>query len=70
VRVTRAGTTRRLEKPSADLAVGDILLLVRGGALAALEVKALGHRRGPPAEARTLYAEIAAAPNSDLAGLS
>jgi ribosome-associated heat shock protein Hsp15 len=70
VRLTRAGQTRRLEKPGAALHPGDALLFSQNGSMRALRVAALGARRGPPAEARTLYADLAEAPNTDLAGLA
>ena len=49
---------RRLEKPSVEVAAGDVLMFTHGGKLIAIEVKALGTRRGPPAEARALYSEL------------
>ncbi|MGE0740173.1 MAG: S4 domain-containing protein [Hyphomonadaceae bacterium] len=58
VRVIRDGAARRIEKPSVELVVGDALLFPRGARLLALRVEALGARRGPPAEARTLYSEL------------
>lgn len=57
VRLSHAGQSRRIAKPAAELGVGDILLLPRGGRLAVIEVKAMGDRRGPAAEARGLYVE-------------
>jgi ribosome-associated heat shock protein Hsp15 len=58
VRLGRGGQTRRLEKASVEVAAGDVLLLPRGGGLRAVRVLAVGHRRGPPAEARALYSEL------------
>lgn len=58
VRLIREGDARRLEKPSAELAPGDALLVPRRGTLVALRVEALGARRGPAAEARLLYSEL------------
>jgi ribosome-associated heat shock protein Hsp15 len=58
VRLMHAGQTRRLEKPSAELAAGDALVFSQRGALIAVRVEALPHRRGPPAEARALYSDL------------
>ena len=57
VRITRTGRTQRCEKPAFSLRVGDTVALNRGPRLLIYEVLALGERRGPPAEARTLYAD-------------
>lgn len=57
VRLVHNGQPRRLEKPSVDVAIGDVLLVPVRGALRAIEVRALGPRRGPAAEARLLYHE-------------
>ncbi len=59
LRLMRDGQSRRLEKPSAEIAPGDVLLLPRGGEVRGLRVLALGARRGPPAEALLLYVEQA-----------
>ena len=58
VRLVHDGRPRRLEKPSVEVAAGDVLMFTHGGKLIAIEVKALGARRGPPAEARALYSEL------------
>lgn len=60
VRLVRDGASRRLEKPSAELAVGDTLLFSQDGALRALQVEGLPDRRGPAAEARTFYRDSSA----------
>ena len=57
VRITRTGRTQRCEKPAFSVRVGDTVALNRGPRLLIYEVLALGERRGPPAEARTLYAD-------------
>lgn len=57
VRVTRTGQTQRCEKPGYNVRVGDTLALNRGRRTLVLEVLALGARRGPPAEAKTLFAD-------------
>jgi len=58
VRLTRFGTTRRVNKPSAGVQVGDIVAFGKGAHIVSAEVMALGERRGPAAEAQTLYVEI------------
>lgn len=57
VRLTRDGTTTRVEKPSANVKPGDQLAFLLGNRLRVLEVLACGTRRGPAAEARLLYAD-------------
>jgi len=39
--------------------VGDVISVPQGRALRRITVRALGERRGPPAEARLLYEEVA-----------
>ena len=56
VRITRGGQEGRLDKPARPVKPGDELVFALGGRLTAVRVVALGERRGPPAEARTLYA--------------
>lgn len=58
VRLTHRGVQARLDKPSRSVHVGDELLFALGGRLMAVRVEALGERRGPPAEARALYAPL------------
>ena len=60
VRLVRTGTETRLDKASRTVRVGDGLVLAIGGRLIAVKVEALGERRGPATEARTLYSELAA----------
>jgi ribosomal 50S subunit-recycling heat shock protein len=59
VRLTRGGAETRLDKPSRSIKVGDRLVFAVGGRLVAVAVAAMGERRGPSAEARTLYAPLA-----------
>ena len=56
VRINRQAT----EKAHARLRVGDVLTLPVHGTVRVLRVAALAVRRGPAAEARTLYEEVAA----------
>ena len=55
IRINRLPT----EKPHAKLRIGDVLTLPVHGAVRVLRVAAFAARRGPAAEARTLYDEIA-----------
>lgn len=56
VRLSQQGRQMRLDKPSRCVHVGDGLVFAVGGRLFDLTVEALGERRGPPEEARALYA--------------
>jgi ribosomal 50S subunit-recycling heat shock protein len=58
IRLTRAGHESRVDKPARPVKVGDALVFALGGRLVAVTVAALGERRGPPAEARTLYSTL------------
>ncbi len=58
VRLTRLGQESRLDKPARPVKVGDQLVFALGGRLVAVTVEAFGERRGPPAEARTLYSAL------------
>jgi ribosome-associated heat shock protein Hsp15 len=57
VRVTRAGTTRRVDKPSFPLREGDEVSYLMGERLIVLTVLGFAERRGSPDTARRLYAE-------------
>ena len=56
VRHRRNDVQTRLDKPARLLRPGDELVFAVGGRAFAVQVLALGIRRGPPAEARRLYA--------------
>jgi ribosome-associated heat shock protein Hsp15 len=58
VRVVRDGASRQIDKPSAEISVGDALVLPFGRALRAIRIQAVGARRGPAAEARALYTDL------------
>jgi ribosomal 50S subunit-recycling heat shock protein len=58
VRLTRAGQESRLDKPARPVKVGDQLVFALGGRLVAVTVEAMGERRGPATEARTLYSQL------------
>ena len=49
---------RHVEKASASVRVGDVLTFALGERVHVVRVAALGARRGPPAEARTLYVDM------------
>jgi ribosome-associated heat shock protein Hsp15 len=55
---------RLIDRAHAPIRVGDVLSFAQRGSVRVLKVEALPTRRGPPAEARTLYVEIGEAPNS------
>jgi ribosomal 50S subunit-recycling heat shock protein len=60
VRLTRRGQESRLDKSARPVKVGDQLVFALGGRLVAVTVQAMGERRGPAPEARTLYSELPA----------
>ncbi len=62
VRRSRAHASETPIKPAAAVRVGDGLTFWFNGALRTVQIVALGVRRGPAAEAHTLYAETAAQP--------
>jgi ribosomal 50S subunit-recycling heat shock protein len=57
-RLSRQGQETRLDKPSRTVKVGDGLVFALGGRLIAVKVEATGERRGPAAEARSLYSPL------------
>lgn len=61
----RAGKVRvnkaRVNKPNHQIHVGDVLTFATGPRIRIIEVRELGQRRGPAAEAQTLYADLAPA---------
>jgi ribosome-associated heat shock protein Hsp15 len=58
VRVVRDGASRVLDKASAEIGVGDALVLPLRGVVRTVRVEGLGERRGPAAQARLLYSEL------------
>jgi len=54
---------RRISKPATLVRVGDGLAFVQGGRVRVVRVSALGDRRGPAAEARTLYHDLDGPPD-------
>ena len=55
VRLMRGGARTPLDKPSRPVRCGDVLAFAQGPRWLAVKVEALGVRRGPAPEARTLY---------------
>lgn len=55
VRLTRGPMRVTLEKPSRQIRIGDGLAFSIGSRWVALQVEALGERRGPASEAQSLY---------------
>jgi ribosome-associated heat shock protein Hsp15 len=49
---------KRVEKPGADVRVGDVIALPLNDRARILRVLSLPNRRGPPAEARLCYEEL------------
>ncbi|HLI66338.1 MAG TPA: RNA-binding S4 domain-containing protein [Caulobacteraceae bacterium] len=58
VRVTHAGAEARIDKPARAVRVGDDLVFALGGRLICVRIEALGERRGPAAEAKSLYSPL------------
>jgi ribosome-associated heat shock protein Hsp15 len=61
VRLVRGGVETRLDKPSRSVKAGDQLVFALSGRLIDIRIAALGERRGPAPEARTLYEDLGAA---------
>ena len=61
VRMVRTGAETRLDKPSRTVKPGDELVFALSGRLISVRVLALGERRGPASEARTLYEDAPSA---------
>lgn len=55
IRLMRREETLRVDKPARAVGPGDELVFALHGRLTVLRIEAIGERRGPPAEARTLY---------------
>jgi ribosome-associated heat shock protein Hsp15 len=55
VRIERDGQVRRSEKPSTEIAPGDMLSLPAPEGPRLVRIVSLPQRRGPPAEARACY---------------
>jgi ribosome-associated heat shock protein Hsp15 len=55
VRLSRAGQLTRLDKASRSIRPGDVLVFALSERVFSLRIEALGDRRGPAPEARSLY---------------
>ena len=55
---------RLVDRAHAPVRIGDVLSFAQRGAVRVLKVEALPARRGPAAEARALYTEIAEGPDA------
>jgi ribosomal 50S subunit-recycling heat shock protein len=58
VRLLRGRSRAPVEKPSRPVCCGDVLTIAQGSKWVAVRVEALGERRGPALEARTLYSVL------------
>jgi ribosomal 50S subunit-recycling heat shock protein len=58
VRLSRGGSETRVDKPSRAIRVGEGIVFAQDGRVIAVRIERLGARRGPPAEARALYAPL------------
>jgi ribosome-associated heat shock protein Hsp15 len=56
---------RLVDRAHAPVKIGDVLAFAQRGAVRVLRVEALPVRRGPPAEARTLYSELTSEAGAD-----
>jgi ribosome-associated heat shock protein Hsp15 len=55
----------RTQKPGYGVAIGDVLTFVQGDRIRVIRVAALGLRRGPAAEAQSLYLDLDPQPMPD-----
>ena len=62
-RLSRAGQTRRTDKPGTAISVGDVVTFGRGEHIRTVEILALGMRRGPAEEAQALYRLLESGPS-------
>ena len=58
IRITRHGQTRKTDKPGVRVGCGDVLTFYKAKTIETVEVLQIGERRGPAAEAQTLYRRI------------
>jgi ribosome-associated heat shock protein Hsp15 len=56
---------RLIDRAHAPVKVGDTLSFAQRGEVRVLRIEALPARRGPPAEARTLYSELTSEAGAD-----
>ena len=60
IRITRNGQTRKTGKAGQRVSAGDVLTFYKAKAIETVEVLHVGERRGPAAEAQTLYRRLEA----------
>lgn len=58
VRITKHGQTRKTDKAGQKVGPGDVLTFYKAKAIETVEVLEVGQRRGPAAEAQTLYRRL------------
>lgn len=58
IRLTRAGSESRIDKPSRTVKPSDVLVFGLTGRVIAVRVLDCGERRGPASEARGLYEPV------------
>jgi len=55
IRITRHGQTRKTSKAGLRVSPGDVLTFYKSKTIETVEILGVGDRRGPAAEAQTLY---------------
>lgn len=58
VRITKHGQTRKTDKAGQRVGPGDVLTFYKAKAIETVEILDIGVRRGPAAEAQTLYRRL------------
>ena len=58
VRITKNGLTRKTDKAGQRVGPGDVLTFYKAKAIETVEILGVGERRGPAAEAQTLYRRL------------
>lgn len=58
VRITKNGQTRKTDKAGQRVGPGDVLTFYKAKAIETVEIIDVGERRGPAAEAQTLYRRL------------
>ncbi len=58
IRITRHGQTRKTDKAGQRVHCGDVLTFYKAKFIETVEVLEVGERRGPAAEAQTLYRRV------------
>ena len=58
VRITKHSQTRKTDKAGQRVGPGDVLTFYKAKAIETVEIQEIGERRGPAAEAQTLYRRL------------